>query len=826
MVVCGQTFSAETIGYIQSTIKHEPAISRGALSRRVCGKLNWRSPSGKLKEMSCRRALLRLEKRGTIQLPAVNCRIPRHKEKTLSPSIRAGEPIECSLAELGDVELVRVKTAKSHLSKSWNDLMERYHSLGSGPLCGAQLRYLIRSSRHGWVGGLAFSASAWRIEARDRWIGWSDRARRENLPRVVSNSRFLICPWVKVHNLASHVLAKASARLGGDWEERYGFSPVLLETFVDSSQFSGVCYRAANWHYVGQTAGRGRQDRNKTFSLTRKDVYVYALNEKAREVLCHASRPQTPCEVTQDPRDWAEQEFGRAELHDERLRRRLLTLARDFYERPQANVPQACQSRAKTRAAYRFFDHPNITMDALLKPHYEATLKRISEQSVVLVAQDTTTLNYSAHPLTEGIGPISPKKTKGAIGLLLHDSMAFNAAGTPLGLLDVQCWARDPQQYGKKALRHALSIEQKESHKWLKSFHAVSEAKKCCPETTLVSVGDREADIYELFHLAMTNGSGAQLLVRAEHNRVKGGVRFTPVASSAIIRRVENASHPVAGVDYPRTFEEFDAWFGSEDACRRYLARLRWPSGFTCPHCGARGKAWRTKRGLFHCASCQGQTSVIAGTIFEGTRKPLRLWFLAMWFVTSQKHGANAMGLQRVLGLRSYETAWAWLHKLRRAMVRPRRDRLKGSVEVDESYVGGEEEGVAGRYTETKAIVVIAVEMQSPKGFGRVRMQRVSGVSASDLTPFVCAAVEPGSIVHTDGWSGYNGITKHGYQRQITVTSASGDPAHVAMPGAHRVAARALSAKRCPEPPLSGVCWGISARWSANGLLRAPAVVL
>ena len=252
---------------------------------------------------------------------------------------------------------------------------------------------------------------------------------------------------------------------------------------------------------------------------------------------------------------------------------------------------------------------------------------------------------------------------------------------------------------------------------------------------------------------------------------------------------MENASHPVAGVDYPRTFEEFDAWFGSEDACRRYLARLRWPSGFTCPHCGARGKAWRTKRGLFHCASCQGQTSVIAGTIFEGTRKPLRLWFLAMWFVTSQKHGANAMGLQRVLGLRSYETAWAWLHKLRRAMVRPRRDRLKGSVEVDESYVGGEEEGVAGRYTETKAIVVIAVEMQSPKGFGRVRMQRVSGVSASDLTPFVCAAVEPGSIVHTDGWSGYNGITKHGYQRQITVTSASGDPAHVAMPGAHRVAA-------------------------------------
>jgi transposase-like protein len=180
---------------------------------------------------------------------------------------------------------------------------------------------------------------------------------------------------------------------------------------------------------------------------------------------------------------------------------------------------------------------------------------------------------------------------------------------------------------------------------------------------------------------------------------------------------------------------------------------------------------------------------VIAGTIFQGTRKPLRLWFLAMWFVTSQKHGANAMGLQRVLGLRSYETAWTWLHKLRRPMVRPGRDRLQGTVEVDESYVGGEEEGAIGRYTKTKAIVAIAVEIHSPKGFGRVRIQRVSGVSAADLTPFVRAAIEPGSMVHTDGWKGYNEITKHGYQRKATVISASGDPAHVALPGVHRVAA-------------------------------------
>lgn len=241
-------------------------------------------------------------------------------------------------------------------------------------------------------------------------------------------------------------------------------------------------------------------------------------------------------------------------------------------------------------------------------------------------------------------------------------------------------------------------------------------------------------------------------------------------------------------MDYPRAFEEFDAWFANEEACRRYLARLRWPSGFTCPHCGVLGKAWTTTRGLLHCASCQGQTSVTAGTILQGTRKPLRLWFLAMWFLTSQKHGANAMGLQRVLGLRSYETAWAWLHKMRRAMVRPGRDRLSGSVEVDETYVGGEEAGVHGRETDTKAIVAIAVEVHSPKGFGRVRLRRVPDVSAASLTPFVCATIVPGSVVRTDGWPGYDRIHKHGYTREKIVLASSGDPAHVAMPGVHRIA--------------------------------------
>jgi len=529
-------------------------MSRVALSRRVCGKLNWRSPNGKLKEMSCRVALSRLNRHGVIRLGPLTHQAPGRNKTELSEPIPTPEPIQCSLGELGGVELVKVNSAQSKASRCWNELMERYHYLGSGPLCGAQLRYLIRSGKGQWLGGLAFSASAWRVKARDGWIGWSDRARKENLHKGVCNSRFLILPWVKVQNLASHVLGQAIGRLRADWQERYGFEPVLVETFVDHSRFSGTSYRAANWLYVGQSSGRGRQDREKTFSLSPKDVYVYSLSKKAREVLCSVRSHEEP-----EPRrpekyhDWAEQEFKEAELHDERLNKRLLTLARDFYERPQANLPQACQSRAKTRAAYRFFDHSKVTMDKLLQSHYEATLKRISEEKIVLVVQDTTSLNYSAHPLTEGLGPISPR-SQGVVGLLLHDSMAFNLAGTPLGLVDVQCWARDPKQFGKRALRHELCIEHKESQKWLKSFNKVGAAKKRCPNTTLISVADREADIYELFHLALKSPCTAQLLVRAEHDRLlaDGQGRLWEHLAKQSVAGTEVISVPRQGKRAPR----------------------------------------------------------------------------------------------------------------------------------------------------------------------------------------------------------------------------------------------------------------------------------
>lgn len=246
-----------------------------------------------------------------------------------------------------------------------------------------------------------------------------------------------------------------------------------------------------------------------------------------------------------------------------------------------------------------------------------------------------------------------------------------------------------------------------------------------------------------------------------------------------------------AGRDYPCDWPEYMRFFPDEEACRLYLERLRWRDGFCCPGCG-HGDAWRTKRGLWVCRGCGRQSSVTAGTLFAGTRTPLGSWFAAIWALTNQKQGMSALGLQRLLGLRSYETAWAHLHKLRRAMVRPGRELLSGLVEVDEGYVGGRETGVAGRQSEDKAVVVVAVEVR-PGGrgesAGRVRMSRLQRATKATIFEFVSDAIEDGSRLRTDGWTAYNGLTDLGYGHEPINISATGDPASVHMPHVHRVLA-------------------------------------
>jgi len=216
---------------------------------------------------------------------------------------------------------------------------------------------------------------------------------------------------------------------------------------------------------------------------------------------------------------------------------------------------------------------------------------------------------------------------------------------------------------------------------------------------------------------------------------------------------------------YPKTILEFEKCFSTEESCREYIYQLRWPEGFICPRC-AQQKCWRMSDGLYRCCQCKYRVSITAGTIFENTRIPLRVWFRAIWQIVSQKHGMSALGLQQVLGLNRYETTWILLHKLRVAMVRPGRDRLEGPVQVDETYIGGKRPGKRGRGAEGKTLVVVAVEDRD-KRLGRIRLHKVKDVTGKSLIPAIKDSIQPKSEVRTDGWEGYSQLSNSGYKHTI-----------------------------------------------------------
>jgi transposase-like protein len=251
---------------------------------------------------------------------------------------------------------------------------------------------------------------------------------------------------------------------------------------------------------------------------------------------------------------------------------------------------------------------------------------------------------------------------------------------------------------------------------------------------------------------------------------------------------------PRIGVDYPRSVGEFQAWFRTDADCLDYLEWLRWPHGFACPGCGHAG-GWRLGDGRFMCGGCGDRTSVTAGTIFDRTRTPLTVWFIACWLFATGKDGISALSLKRTLEIGSYQTAWAMLHRLRSVQVRSGRERLAGTVEVDETYIGGEEAGLrGGRAKGKKVLTGIAVEVVEPQGFGRCRMLPLADASAASLHAFVTDHVEPGATVITDGWQGYRGLEKLGYthdRRSQRAARARGEDPGELLPAVHRIASLA-----------------------------------
>jgi hypothetical protein len=286
----GRTFSVDELRLIQVIVAQSPTAHRFELSKRICRELGWLQPNGRLKDRACRDVLARLGARGWVALPPPRRPGVHRRPIVLTPETTPRPAPLVSAREIG-LECFGIVTGSGDRAQEqlWNEYVERYHPLGFGVSLGAHLKYFVR-----WRGEplccLAFGGAAWKLEARDRWIGWSPEQRQSHLALVVNNTRFLVLPWVRIPNLASRILGLVTRRLPQDWDRLYAYRPVLLETFVDSERYPGSCYRAANWHLLGQTKGRGRMDRHFRVAQPRKQVFVYPLIEDVRTVLCRSAR--------------------------------------------------------------------------------------------------------------------------------------------------------------------------------------------------------------------------------------------------------------------------------------------------------------------------------------------------------------------------------------------------------------------------------------------------------------------------------------------------------------------------------------------------------
>ena len=500
--------------------------SRRCLAKVVCQRLAWNGPAGEPALMSARKTLSLLHQLGHLPAPLHSPVVGRTRVSLPLPWPEPEAFPASTLADLGTVRLVRVTSRRCRLARVWKQLMA-HHYLGAGPLCGHQLRYVIEAGGL-YLGALAFSAAALRLRSRDQVIGWSEASRRHQLHRVVNNTRFLILPWVQVPNLASHVLGLSARLLPADWAAAFGFRPVLLESFVDTQRFVGTSYAAAGWQNLGLSAGRGRQDRRHEAQLSPKSIWIKPLTPDWREELkaepttsrlAPLRRPPPTLPQSLPPAaHWAEEEFRGADFGDRRLTQRLITLARDFGDAAEALIPEACGTRAKIRAAYRFLANQRVKLSPLLAPHREQTLRRMQNQSVVLAVQDTTELDYTAQPETTGLGPIGNHRPH-VQGLELHPTVAFTPAGLALGVLDVQCWKRDAEAAPGQKKGFRRDVTEKEGVKWLKGLSAAATAQAQCPATRVVSVGDCEADMYELYLKAQA--SQTYFLVRAYRARAQ-----------------------------------------------------------------------------------------------------------------------------------------------------------------------------------------------------------------------------------------------------------------------------------------------------------------
>jgi len=514
----------EAIQTVRQLLEEESVSSRIELAELVCEEFGFQDPRGENQWGGCLKALRELEAQGEFQLPPPQRETVKGAPRRLEQAVAEPEGVASEVGEISELELILVEQEKQ--MRMWNELMIREHPQGAGPLVGRQIRYLV-SSEYGWLGAFGFAAPALQLADRDRWIGWNAEQRRRHLHGVVCLSRFLIRSSVECRNLASRLLSMSLERLVEDFQRRYHYRPWLVESFLDTSRFSGACYRAANWIRVGETKGRGRQDRFTKREETIKDIYVYPLEKEFRARLgLAADAGLGPLAVGDglDAENWAKQEFGGAPLGDARRSQRLVDIAESKGEKPgRAFTGVAEGDWPAVKAYYRFIDHPDqeaVTMAKILQPHRERTVRRMKAQRTVLCIQDGSDLAYTSLAQCEGLGVIGSNQTGAqSRGLHLHCTFAVAPNGLPLGVLRAECVAPKLKSPDDKRLSYQIPIEEKDTFSWIQGLRDTMEVAAQMPQTRLINVCDREADFFELFDEQRRNPS-VDLLVRANHNRV------------------------------------------------------------------------------------------------------------------------------------------------------------------------------------------------------------------------------------------------------------------------------------------------------------------
>lgn len=546
---------------VRMMFEKDPPSTCTSAAERVCEAFGFRDYQGRLQVKTCMTALRRLERQQQLQLPAVRAGGYQRSvaDVAVPPPVPVGVPDRVDQLEELSVDLVG--SAAERLLH--DQLLRHEHPQGDRLVTGRQLRYLLRCE-HGVLGAVAVSAAALHLEARDRYIGWDWPLRQKYLERVVCLSRLLIRPRVACANLASKAISLLLARVGEDFQERYGFTPWLVESFVDPAHHQGICFRAANFDYVGQTKGRGRNDRQVEVGESIKDVYVYCLAPDFRQ---HLGLPADAGAVALaagdglDADQWAQKEFGSSDLGDRRLTKRLISIAQTKATSPTESFSRCANGEhAQMQGYYRFMEHTckddkegkdgkddPLTMLGILSGHRERTVKRMRNQTRVLCPQDTSVLDFNHLPQCNGLGRTgaNSKGAKGR-GLSLHSTLAVSADdGLPLGIVHAQCKPRKFYPGKTREQRRKLPFEEKETYRWLESVEACEALAEELPGVCIVNVMDREGDIFEvLYHHQQQRR--VQLLIRASKNRKSDldSNLFSELRNSPLQARIEiNIAH-------------------------------------------------------------------------------------------------------------------------------------------------------------------------------------------------------------------------------------------------------------------------------------------